>query len=256
MQANHKYRDMNWVLICQISLGSTFAASPKKITIHCIVCIVCSAQYALTIRMAPRVHHFSNLKHLDALCRYIYLWQAVQKMQTQRNFEQKALEVWVWSFTPSYWGFSFTKRLFITDLVVKESPIEFMALDWPERQLSAEVESSSSFQSRDSWQRCRKVGASEHMGIYELAHGRKTSLQASKLRLLETMTAWVTGVKCRASSVTQIGLTVVEKTPHPINLASLPKGSGKIAKSEPANWNILIVNRFSDHQNHNYTFML
>ena len=52
------------------------------------------------------------------------------------------------------------------------------------------------------------------------------------------------------------GLTVVERTPHPINLASLPKGSGKIAKSEPANWNILIVNRFSDHQNHNYTFML
>ena len=51
---------------------------------------------------------------------------------------------------PHIGGFSFTKRLFITDLVVKESPIEFMALDWPERQLSAEVESSSSFQSRDS----------------------------------------------------------------------------------------------------------
>ena len=42
-------------------------------------------------------------------------------------------------------------------------------------------------------------------------------------------------------------LTVVERTPHPINLASLPKGSGKITKSEPANWNIL-DNKFSDNK--------
>ena len=32
----------------------------------------------------------------------------------------------------------------------------------------------------------------------------------------------------------------MERTPHPINLASLPMGSGKMAKSEPASWNFLI----------------
>ena len=39
-------------------------------------------------------------------------------------------------------------------------------------------------------------------------------------------------------------VTVVEKAPHPMTLASLPRGSGKIIRSEPASWNIF-KNKFS-----------
>ena len=59
---------------------------------HCIVCIVCSAQYALTIRMAPHVHHFSNLEHLAALGGDIFMTGSAKDAK-QSNFEHKALEV-------------------------------------------------------------------------------------------------------------------------------------------------------------------
>ena len=42
--------------------------------------------------------------------------------------------------------------------------------------------------------------------------------------------------------------TVVMKKATPINLTSLPRGSGKMIKSEPANWKIL-RNEILDHQN-------
>ena len=135
----------------------------------------------------------------------------------ENHFEDKTLLYWWFSWLLQIICVLFDQYHSIcifSFLVIKTSlhtsGREFKALDWPERRQSAGVQLCSSSQSRDSWRRCRKVVVSEQMGKYELFYGRWKSF------------------------------TVVERTPHPINLASLPMGSGKMAKSEPASWNFLI----------------
>ena len=98
----------------------------------------------------------------------------------ENHFEDKTLLYWWFSWLLQIICVLFDQYHSIcifSFLVIKTSlhtsGREFKALDWQEQQQSAGVQLCSSSQSRDFWRRCRKVVASEQMGIiYELFHVR------------------------------------------------------------------------------------
>ena len=103
-----------------------------------IIAIVTKEIRTYTYEWPHMVNHFSNLDNQNAFCQYYDIVSIFQQIPINMQY-----------------------------LHYKEKPPrESIVLECLERQLSAVAQLRSSSQSRDSWQRCRTVGASANISTY------------------------------------------------------------------------------------------